>query len=188
MKSLLEQNLTAHARLFEAMLSEGELKEQIFGAAKDILHALQSGGKVILLGNGGSASEAEHIAAEFVGSFCEKTKPLSAIALTANTAVLTALANDFGYEQVFGRQLEALATAADIVIGLSTSGKSENVRCALKKANELGAHTLALCGADGKRMPADTVIEIPSRDTACIQQAHLFIGHYWAQCAKEYLK
>lgn len=186
MKELLSKNLNSHNELFETVMEDKAFQEQIVLCAKVVIETLKKCGKIILCGNGGSASDSEHIAAEFVGSFSGYTKGLSAISLTANTAVMTSLANDFGYDCVFEKQIEALATEKDIVIGLTTSGKSENVLRAFHSAKKIGAKTIALCGANTTQIEADIVLSVPSEDTARIQEMHLFIGHCLAQYAKEY--
>ena len=186
MQSILENNYIAHRRLMDAVMADEALKAQIGSAAQALCACLQSGGKILLCGNGGSAADAEHIAAEFVGSFCGYTKGLCAAALTANSAVISSLANDFGYECIFEKQVEALATEKDLVIGLTTSGKSKNVLRALQAAKNIGAETIALCGANTAQIVSDIVIAVPGEDTARIQEMHLFIGHCLAQYVKEY--
>jgi D-sedoheptulose 7-phosphate isomerase len=144
-----------------------------------ILTAYRSGGKVILFGNGGSAADAQHLAGELVGKFKLERQALPAIALTTNTSILTALSNDYGYETVFGRQVEALATAKDVIIGLSTSGNSPNVIEAIKIAKARGAKTIGLTGGNGGRLAemADLVLVVPSDNTPQIQEMHITIGH-----------
>lgn len=141
--------------------------------------SLNNGGKLMLMGNGGSAADAQHIAAELVGRFKKDRKALPAIALTTDSSILTCLGNDYGFESVFSRQVEALARKGDAVMGISASGNSENVIRALQCANEMGAVTIALLGNDGGRMK-DVVhasVLVPSNDTARIQEAHITIGH-----------
>lgn len=184
-KIIFEHCIQEHLNLIKK-LDDDVLKYKIEHAENCIIDTLQRGGKLLLCGNGGSAADAEHISAEFVGSFCGYTKGLIAISLTANSAVMTSLANDFGYECVFEKQIETLANEKDIVIGLTTSGKSENVLRALKAAKRIGAGTIALCGAHTAQIEADTVIAVPSEDTARIQEMHLFIGHCLAQYVKEH--
>ena len=186
MKNILAENFIAHRALFETAMQDAAFQKQISCAADALVQTLKKGGKILLCGNGGSAADAEHIAAEFVGGFCGYTKGLSAMSLTANSAVVTSLVNDFGYESVFEKQIETLANEKDIVIGLTTSGQSENVLRALKTAKRIGAGTIALCGAHTAQIEADTVIAVPGEDTARIQEMHLFIGHCLAQYAKEH--
>ncbi|MDD4910135.1 MAG: SIS domain-containing protein [Candidatus Omnitrophica bacterium] len=169
--------------LNESLKIKQEIKERhlddIIRAAAVVTGALRSGGKVILCGNGGSAADAQHIAAEFIGRFQKERKAYPAIALSTNTSVLTALANDYGYDIVFSRQIEALAEKKDVVIGISTSGNASNVIKALAKAKELGAGTIALTGGSGGKLSKEAGISIvvPSAVTARIQEAHIIIGH-----------
>lgn len=171
----------------QALRESAALKEQIakdlapviLKVAEALASALDHGGKVLLCGNGGSAADAQHIAAELVGRF-ERTRPgLAAIALTTDTSILTAVGNDFGFEEIFARQVEALARPGDLVVGISTSGRSENVRRALERGRERGATTVALLGGDGGSIApaADFALVVPSRVTSRIQEAHITIGH-----------
>ena len=144
-----------------------------------ITDCLKKNGKVILFGNGGSASDSQHIAAEFVGRFKKDRNALSAIALTTNTSILTSLANDYGYEVVFAKQIEALGRKNDVVIGISTSGKAKNVVLGIKQAKKMGLKAIALTGADGGELAklTDISLLVPSSVTARIQEAHITIGH-----------
>jgi D-sedoheptulose 7-phosphate isomerase len=144
-----------------------------------ITDCLKKNGKVILFGNGGSASDSQHIAAEFVGRFKKDRNALSAIALTTNTSILTALANDYGYEVVFAKQIEALGRKNDVAIGISTSGKAKNVVLGIKQAKKMGLKAIALTGADGGELAklTDISLVVPSSVTARIQEAHITIGH-----------
>ncbi len=144
-----------------------------------ITDCLKKNGKVILFGNGGSASDSQHIAAEFVGRFKKDRDALSAIALTTNTSILTSLANDYGYEVVFAKQIEALGRKNDVVIGISTSGKAKNVVLGIKQAKKMGLKAIALTGADGGELAklTDISLVVPSSVTARIQEAHITIGH-----------
>ena len=147
--------------------------------AKFIIMAYKTGGKVVLFGNGGSAADAQHIAGELVGQFALKRQAFPAIALTTNTSILTAVANDYGYEMVFSRQVEALVNEEDIVIGISTSGNSPNVIEAIKTAKMKGAKTIGLTGGNGGKLAevADLALIVPSDSTPRIQEAHITIGH-----------
>ena len=144
-----------------------------------VIESLKKNGKVMLFGNGGSASDSQHIAAELVGRFKKERAGLPAIALTVNTSTLTALANDYGFDIVFARQIEALGQKNDVAIGISTSGKAKNVACALKQAKKMGIKTVALTGGDGGEIVkiADVSLVVPSLNTARIQEAHITIGH-----------
>jgi len=145
----------------------------------DCVKAIQSGNKLLLFGNGGSASDAQHIATEFTVRFNKNRPAISSIALTTDTSALTAIGNDLGFENLFSRQIEALCVRGDLVIGISTSGNSENIIRGLKAARRLGATTTAFGGGDGGRMKeyADNVILVPSSVTPRIQEMHILIGH-----------
>jgi D-sedoheptulose 7-phosphate isomerase len=174
-------------RIKEILLENIQVKEELMrthiSKIKDIvdlmIEALSKNGKVILFGNGGSASDSQHIAAEFVGRFKKDRTAMAAIALTTNTSILTALANDYGYEVVFARQIEALGKKNDIAVGISTSGKAKNVMLAIKQAKKMGIKTIALTGGDGGELAklADVSLMVPSTVTARIQEAHITIGH-----------
>jgi D-sedoheptulose 7-phosphate isomerase len=155
------------------------LAGRIAEAVELIIEAYRSGRGVFLFGNGGSASDAQHIAAELVGRFMKERRALRAEALTANTAILTALANDYDYQMIFARQLEAAARAGDVAIGLSTSGNAANVIVGLMKARELGCRTIALTGDGGGQCApfADVLLDVPSRLTPRVQEAHAVIYH-----------
>ena len=174
MKHLFEESIYARKQLLETVECDAALQAEMEHAVNLIMHTFQNGGKLLFCGNGGSAADAEHIVAEFVGSFCGYTKGLCALALTANSAVMSALSNDFGFEIVFKKQIEAIATDKDLVIALSTSGESENILCALQAAKSIGAKTLLLCGENIPGVSSDGVIAVPSADTALIQEMHFF--------------
>ncbi len=152
---------------------------QIEQIARRMSAALNSGGKIFWMGNGGSAADSQHLAAELVGRFSRERSALSSIALTTDTSILTAIANDYGFDTVFARQVEALCTAADVVVGISTSGNSENIMRGIKRAREVGAYTVGLSGGKGGRLKAaaDTCLIIPSTTTARIQEGHILVGH-----------
>ncbi|MBN1912856.1 MAG: D-sedoheptulose 7-phosphate isomerase [Candidatus Omnitrophica bacterium] len=152
---------------------------KIIEIVETIVDCLKKEGKVILFGNGGSASDAQHIAAEFVGRFRKDRTALAAISLATNTSVITSLANDYGYDIVFSRQIEAVGKKNDLVIGISTSGKAKNVALGLKQAKKMNLKTVALTGGDGGELSklADIILVVPSSVTARIQEAHITIGH-----------
>ncbi|MBI5123868.1 MAG: D-sedoheptulose 7-phosphate isomerase [Candidatus Omnitrophica bacterium] len=153
--------------------------ENIEKAAKVIIDSLKRGGKLLVFGNGGSAADSQHIAAELVGRFKLERKALPAVALTTNTSTLTAIANDYGYDASFSRQVEALGIKGDVALGISTSGNSKNVIEAFLKAKALGVKTIALTGCGGGKMKdsADISIVVDSKDTPRIQESHIMIGH-----------
>ncbi|MDO8577858.1 MAG: D-sedoheptulose 7-phosphate isomerase [Dehalococcoidales bacterium] len=169
----LEENIQVQQDLTRSTLGKIEAMVDL------ILAAYRSGGKVIFCGNGGSAADAQHLAAELVGRFKLERRALPAIALNTNTSILTALGNDYGYETVFSRQVEALANKNDIVIGLSTSGNSPNIIKAIEAAKSRGAKTIGLSGGNGGKLAkvADLAVVVPSDNTPRIQEAHITIGH-----------
>jgi len=152
---------------------------QISEAATKIAQSLSNSGTLFWCGNGGSAADSQHLAAELVGRFKKDRKALRSISLTTDTSVLTCVANDYSYEDIFSRQLEALAMSDDVLVVISTSGNSENVLRALRAAKDLRVKTVALLGKDGGQAKAlaDLAIVIPSNSTARIQEAHILIGH-----------
>ncbi len=173
----IRQDFESHlAMIHEAMSSLVPGLEQ---AAERILECYRHGGKIILMGNGGSAADAQHLAAELLGRYQRERPPLPALALNTNSSTLTAIANDYGFEEVFTRQLHALAQPGDVVIGLSTSGKSANIISALRWARSLPCHTMAMTGGDCALIAeaADIVLAVPSLQTARIQECHILLGH-----------
>lgn len=172
-ESAIKESMRAKEELLKTQVSNIEK------AAIAIVGSLKNGGKLFIFGNGGSAADSQHIAAELVGRFKMVRRALPAIALTTDTSILTAIANDYGYEAVFLRQLEALASKGDIALGISTSGNSKNVLEAFKKAKSLGLKRIALSGSGGGKMKdeADISIIVPSKDTPRIQESHSLIGH-----------
>lgn len=166
----------------ESIITKELLKKQIPLIKKTaflISRSLKSGGKLILFGNGGSAADSQHIAAEFIGKFGIKREGLSAVALTTNTSTLTAIGNDFGFEKVFSRQIEALASKNDVIIAISTSGNSKNVIYAVKLAKKKRIQTIGLTGKNGGKLKdiVDIAIRVPSNNTQNIQESHIMIGH-----------
>lgn len=155
------------------------LADKIATAAQMIIDAYKEGGKVLLIGNGGSAADAQHLAAELIGRFKLERKGLAAMALTTDTSVLTALANDYSYDSVFSRQIEALADDKDVLVAISTSGTSPNILKAVKAACSIGIKVIGLTGEDGGNLMevADLTLAVPSRNTPRIQEAHITIGH-----------
>jgi D-sedoheptulose 7-phosphate isomerase len=185
---LIEKSLTAHIDAIEKLL-DGEV-ENIRRCAEIINETFASGSKVLLCGNGGSAADAQHIAAEFVGRFETERKALPAIALTTDTSALTALANDYNYERIFSRQVEALARAGDLLIAISTSGNSRNVNSAVMTARGKGCRTLGLTSATGKKLASlcDDAILVPAKRTARVQESHILIAHLWCEMIDAKLK
>jgi D-sedoheptulose 7-phosphate isomerase len=157
----------------------GQAAELIAQMALLVATRLRAGHKLIIFGNGGSAADAQHIAAEFVGRYLAEREALPAIALTTDTSALTAIGNDYGFEQVFSRQIQALANRGDVALGISTSGNSQNVVRGLTVARELGLATLGFTGENGEKMRnlVDLCLCVPSSSTARIQEAHILVGH-----------
>ena len=176
---LLKKRVGEHIGLANALLADEKLQGLVEDAAQRIIACYRKGGKVILMGNGGSAAEAQHMAAEFLGKFLLERKALPAIALTANSSTMTAIANDYDFSAVFRRQLEAWAAKDDVVIGISTSGKSLNVVEGLRYAKSRGIFTVGLVG--GKKCiiedVCDLCIKIPSNSTPRIQEMHTLVMH-----------
>ncbi len=148
--------------------------------ADQIDNCFQNGGKLIFMGNGGSAADSQHLAAEFVVRYKAERRPLAAISLTVDTSILTAHSNDYSFDSVFTRQIEALAKPEDLIIGISTSGNSANIIDAIKAGQAIGCTTWAWTGSQGGQLNAiaDHLLKIPSDETARIQEAHIFIGHW----------
>jgi len=165
-----------HLKMFNAL---APLFPEISQIGIAMQSCIKNGGKILLMGNGGSASDSQHIAAEIVGRFKKERKGMPAIALTTDSSILTSVANDLGYENIFARQIEALCTSKDLVIGITTSGNSPNVVNAVRAAKEKGAVTVGLTGGTGGKLIdiCEHNIVIPSNVTARIQEAHIFVGH-----------
>lgn len=177
---IIKNSLAAHHEVFKLLESE---ITNIEHCAELIFAAFMAGKKVLICGNGGSAADAQHLAAEFVGRYETERRGLPSIALTTDTSALTALANDYSFERIFARQVEALATAGDVLIGISTSGNSPNVLAAMMSARQAGCVTIGLTGAKGKKLAglSDAAILVPAERTARIQEAHIFIAHVWCE-------
>ena len=177
MQSIIKQEFSEHIKVsVETIKSIGKPIEI---SAKICIDCLKKGGKILIFGNGGSAADAQHIAAELVGRYKTERKGLPAVALNTDTSAITAIANDYGYLHVFDRQVEALANKGDVLIGISTGGGSANVISALKLANNLGCKTIGLSGKGGGEFNSlcNVNIIVPSKDTPRIQEMHIVIGH-----------
>ena len=188
LSNLTENSLRSHLAVIEKVFAE-EIPN-IEKCAELIFKTLEQGGKILICGNGGSAADAQHIAAEFVGRYETERKALAAIALTTDTSALTALANDYNFERVFSRQVEALARQGDLLIAISTSGNSPNVISAVMAARQIGCKTLGMTGAKGKKLASicDECILIPAERTARIQESHITIAHIWCEIVDDKLK
>ncbi len=177
MKNEIESALNESISIKTELLSSSV--ESIIQIANILVEAFRTGHSLYLMGNGGSAADAQHIAGELVGRFKKNRKPLPALALTTDTSVLTAIANDFGYDHCFERQVDAFVRDGDVVIGLSTSGNSLSIIDAGLVAKKKGARTIAFTGQGGGKLKdnVDVCLEIPSKDTARIQECHITVGH-----------
>ncbi|MFZ0688601.1 MAG: D-sedoheptulose 7-phosphate isomerase [Acidobacteriaceae bacterium] len=184
--NIFEQTIEEHIRVIEALHSQRPVLERI---AAQMCHTILNGRKILWCGNGGSAADSQHLAAELVGRFLLERRGLPSIALTTDTSILTAIGNDYGYEHVFRRQVEALGVAGDLIVGLSTSGNSKNVVNALKTARELGLFTVAFTGQSGGAMAnfADEILCIPAAATPRIQEAHILCGHMLCDCIDRFV-
>jgi D-sedoheptulose 7-phosphate isomerase len=178
---VITNSLENHIQIFEQLLKNEILI--IEECAELIYRTFLSGNKVLICGNGGSAADAQHLAAEFVGRYEVERKALPAIALTTDTSALTALANDYSFDKIFSRQVEALGAKNDLLIAISTSGNSSNVNAAVMSARQIGCKTIGLTGFKGKKLASlcDTSILVPAIRTARIQEAHIAIGHIWCE-------
>lgn len=177
MEKKIQDIFEEHIKVAQA--SAGQLSNIITGTCTLVSTCINAGNKVLLFGNGGSAADAQHIAAEFTGRFVKERRSLPAIALTTDTSALTAIGNDYGFEKIFERQVYGLANSGDVLIGISTSGNSPNVIKALKAGKDMGCKTIGLSGRDGGQMNelCDINIVVPSNVTARIQEMHILIGH-----------
>jgi D-sedoheptulose 7-phosphate isomerase len=174
-KNAIQNYIETGTVLRNSLLEQTDILMAVTAA---IIYTFRNNGKVVIFGNGGSAADAQHIAAEFVSGCFSGGVSLPAIALTTNTSCLTAIANDYGYDDVFARQVQSLVKKGDVVIGISTSGKSINVLKAMKQANNIGAVTVFLTGkVSNMNLEASQLIAVPSNDTRLIQEIHITIGH-----------
>ena len=178
MQKIIEQRFLDHLEVAHAVLHSNILA-QIEVIAAEIKKALAAGNKVLFCGNGGSAADSQHLAAEFVGRFQKERRGLPAIALTVDTSILTAVGNDYGYDKVFVRQVEALAKPGDVLVGISTSGNSANVVQAVELAKARGVYCVGMTAAGGGKMAelCDQCIAVPAKVTARAQEMHILIGH-----------
>ena len=173
----IQSQLRSHCEVMTAL--ERDLAPAIASTVSLLVEAFRGGNKLLVMGNGGSAADAQHFAAEIVGRFKLERRALPAIALTTDSSILTAIGNDYGFDRIFSRQIEAHAAAGDVVIGISTSGNSPNIQLALEIAAQLGCRTVALLGKDGGTIKefAELPIVVPSHDTPRVQEGHIAIIH-----------
>jgi len=181
MKQTIEREFKLHLETIQAVM--GIMEEDLEKASVMAVEVLKNGNKILLCGNGGSASDAQHIAAELTGRYKTERRGLAGIALNTDTSALTAIGNDYGYDRIFDRQVEALVREGDLLIGISTSGNSLNVLSALLLAKDMGAKTIGLTGKGGGKMnyACDINLVVPSDDTPRIQEMHILLGHTMCQ-------
>lgn len=189
MYNLISECLQESIRVKQGLLENGVLLNTVSNLADEIVTAIQKGKKIVLCGNGGSASDALHFAGEIVGRFQRERAAWSAVVLNADVATLTAIANDYGYDEVFARQAEGHVNEGDVFIGISTSGNSENVYRAVEVAKKKGAKTAALLGKDGGKIGkrVDYPVIVPCMTTARIQESHITLIHIMCEIAEEKL-
>ncbi|HEX3372081.1 MAG TPA: D-sedoheptulose 7-phosphate isomerase [Candidatus Acidoferrales bacterium] len=183
LRSNIEGSIEVHSRLLDACLPA------MTAAANALVAAYRTGHKALFFGNGGSSSDAQHLAAEFVGRYLRERQPLPALALSENASAMTAISNDYGYDHVFSRQVQALAVSGDVAVAISTSGNSANVVAAILSAQKIGMHTIGLTGASGGKMRdlVDTLIAVPSNETPRIQECHILVGHALCDAVEQLL-
>ena len=179
MKAFIADQLGASRQVVEAMAGDADLAQRVQTAAEACVAALNQGNKILFAGNGGSAADSQHLAGELVSRFAYDRPGLPAFALTTDTSVLTAIGNDYGYERLFSRQVQAVGQKGDVLVAFSTSGKSPNILAALREAQSRGLYTIGMTGNRGDAMAADCncLIRVPSADTPKIQEGHIMLGH-----------
>jgi D-sedoheptulose 7-phosphate isomerase len=183
----VRKSIAASIAVKERLLSSAEVVATVAKVSEILVAALKQGNKPLLFGNGGSAADAQHIAAELVGRFAFDRPALPALALSVNSSCVTAIGNDYGFEQAFARQIEALGRPGDVAIGISTSGNSPNVLRAMAVAKKMGLHTIALTGSTGGKLRSavDHCICVPSDETPRIQECHILIGHIISELVEQ---
>ncbi len=188
-RELIKQRISDSISVKQQLLKNEDLINKVSQLADEITKSISNGGKIVVCGNGGSASDALHFAGEIVGRFVKERKAWPAVVLNADVATMTAIANDYGYDEVFARQAEGHIKTNDVFVGISTSGNSENVYRALQKAKELGAKTACLVGKDGGKIgrDADYSIIVPCNVTARIQECHILIIHILCEVVEDKL-
>lgn len=181
---IIAERFTDHLDVFGKTMEQMDVIQLMAERCKE---ALKAGNKVLFCGNGGSAADAQHLAAELIGRFQKERRSLASIALTTDTSILTAVANDYGYDEVFARQVEGLGRSGDVLMGISTSGNSANVVKAALKARDTGMHTIAFTGEGGGKLKdiCDITFAVPSKVTARIQEMHIMVGHIICELVEE---
>jgi len=188
MKQTVINEFQSHLETIQNVITN--MEDQLVQASQLAVETLKNGNKVLLCGNGGSAADAQHIAAELTGRYKTERRGLPGIALTTDTSALTAIGNDYGYDRVFDRQVESLANKGDLIIGISTSGNSANIISALKLGHEIGCKTIGFTGKNGGKMNkiCDINLVVPSNDTPRIQEMHILFGHTICQIVDDNFK
>ncbi len=189
MQQKIKDIIGASVSVKQQLLADEVLLQTIHAITEQAVNAFQQGRKVLFCGNGGSAADAQHLAAEFSGRFYSDRNPLPSEALHCNTSYLTAVANDYGYDVVYSRMLKGIGTSGDILVGLSTSGNSKNIIAAFEQARQMGVITVGFTGAAGGKMKelSDFLVNVPSEDTPRIQECHIMVGHIVCQLVEERL-
>lgn len=179
MRPLIAQSFAEAARIYADMAADASFQSRLTGVVELVVQALVNGNKLLFAGNGGSAAEAQHFSAELVGRYLKERKALPSIALSTDTSALTAIGNDYGYDHVFSRQIHALGREGDVLIAMSTSGRSKNILAAMQAAREKKITTISLTGLHPRDMLplADIALKVPSTHTPQIQEGHLILGH-----------
>lgn len=179
MTASIAAEIAKSVALFQTLQADASLQQRVADFAQTLVSTLTAGGKILIAGNGGSAADAQHLAGEFVSRFHHDRPGLAAFALTTDTSVLTAIGNDYGYEHLFARQVQAVGAAGDVFWGISTSGRSPNVLRAMEEARRKGLYVAGFTGGRGGPMTelTDLCIEVPSTETPKIQEAHMLLGH-----------
>ena len=187
MQNYIHEKMNEAQQVLQAMSADTTLQSRLEHAALACIQCLNAGRKILLAGNGGSAADAQHLAAEFSGRFYRDRRALPAEALHCNSSYLTAVANDYGYEFVYSRIVDGVCEAGDVLLGLSTSGNSANIVKAFEAARSKGVHTIGFTGSGGGRMAplSDILLDVPSSDTPRIQEAHILMGHILCQLSEE---
>lgn len=188
-EAIIRRQLAQSIATMQAVFADDTIHRTLTRAAEATARALTNGGKLLIAGNGGSAADAQHLVAEFVVRLSANRPAMRAVALTTDTSILTAAANDFGFETIFGRQIEALGSRGDVFLAISTSGNSPNIVCALETARSMGLTTFGLSGGNGGRMASlcDYSIVIPSSVTMNIQESHLALEHIFCMLVEQHL-
>jgi len=183
----VRQSIEASIAVKQRLLGSADTVSTMAKVSELVVEAMRQGNKLLLFGNGGSAADAQHVAAEFVGRFAFDRPPLPALALSVNTSCVTAIGNDYGFDRTFSRQIEALGRAGDVAIGISTSGNSPNVLHGVAAAKKMGLHTVAFAGCTGGKLKdaADYCICVPANETPRIQECHILIGHIISELVEQ---